>query len=58
MNGLLMKYFVLKPNGHDAYAMASREAMRAYASAIKEENPVLAEDLNQWATKEAMRVSS
>jgi hypothetical protein len=31
MNGLLMKYFVLKPAGDDRYAAASRKAMRAYA---------------------------
>ncbi len=28
MDGLLMKYFVLKPKGGDVYAKASRMAMR------------------------------
>lgn len=31
MDGLMMKYFVLKPRGNDAYAAASRAAMHAYA---------------------------
>ena len=50
--GLLMKYFVLKPRGTDAYAQASQTAMYAYARAIKEENPVLAYELESWAARE------
>ncbi len=52
MNGLLMKYFVLKPKGFDLYAYASREAMRAYASIIFNENPELAKELREWASRE------
>ena len=49
MSGLLMKYFVLKPEGDDAYAQASRKALRAYAGMIITENPDLADDLREWA---------
>lgn len=52
MNGLQMKYFVLKPRGDDAYAKASRAAMTAYAKAIEDENPILAQELKIWVTKE------
>lgn len=50
MNGLLMKYFVLKPESKDDddYAFASRMAMRAYAANIKHTNPQLAEKLHSW----------
>ena len=50
MDGLLMKYFVLKPesNKNDDYAFASRMAMRAYAANIKHTNPQLAKDLHSW----------
>jgi hypothetical protein len=53
MNGLLMKYFVLKPNGTDTYARASRAAMRAYANVVRAENPVLSDELREWADREA-----
>ena len=53
MSGLIMKYFVLKPKGNDEYARASRVAMRAYADWIKKTNPDLAEQLMDWANKEA-----
>ncbi len=56
MTGLEMKYFVLKPKGDDAYAIASREAMRTYAKAIDDENPVLAQELKMWVTREAMSI--
>lgn len=46
--GLKMKYFVVKPHGTDAYATASRAALRAYAESIRKENPNLACDLNHW----------
>lgn len=52
MDGLLMKYFVLKPHGDDRYALASRVAMRAYARIIAQENPALAADLHEWAGRE------
>ena len=48
MNGLLMKYFVLKPAGNDAYAAASRAAMWRYAEMIENKNPDLARDLCKW----------
>jgi hypothetical protein len=44
MTGLLMKYFVLKPEGADRYA--------AYAEHIREENPELANQLRDWADTE------
>lgn len=52
MDGLLMKYFVLKPAGNDRYAAASRRAMRAYADFIREENVVLSDELRDWAGRE------
>ena len=58
MVGLDMKYFVLKPRGTDAYARASRTAMRGYADAIEGQNPVLAKDLRFWADAEADRLAS
>ena len=55
MEGLFLKYFVLKPRGKDIYASASRKAMRAYAKHIEKENPILAEELRQMALKESER---
>ena len=52
MNGLLMKYFVLKPGGIDAYAKASRKAMLTYASYIEDENYQLATELEEWVKLE------
>lgn len=52
MDGLLMKYFVLKPKGADAYAAASRAAMYAYAKHIKAENAALSDQLIGWASRE------
>ena len=53
MDGLKMKYFVLKPESKvdDNYAFASRMAMRAYAANIKHTNPQLAKDLTTWVEK-------
>ena len=48
MNGLKMKYFVLKPKGQDLYAFASRMALRKYAQIISDIDPQLAADLNKW----------
>lgn len=53
-DGLMMKYFVLKPKGDDPHALASREAMRVYADVIEESNPTLAAELRTWVTREAM----
>ena len=52
MDGLLMKYFVLKPRGGDIYAKASRKAMRSYATMVGQENPTLAKQLRDWADDE------
>lgn len=52
MDGLVMKYFVLKPAGDDIYAKASRSAMRAYALKIKDANPELCRELREWADRE------
>lgn len=52
MDGLLLKYFVIKPKGNNIYAKASREAMFKYAEVINETNPIFANDLIEWATKE------
>jgi hypothetical protein len=48
MDGLLLKYFVLKPRGGSPYEEASRAAMLTYAKVIKKENPQLAKDLREW----------
>ncbi len=52
MTGLIMKYFVVKPEGSDPYAQASREAMRAYAHSIDGTNHELAFELIEWVVKE------
>jgi len=52
MEGLQMKYFVLKPKGDDKYAEASRKAMRAYATHIESTNAELARELRNWADNE------
>ena len=51
-DGLIMKYFVLKPKGTDAYAAASRAAMRSYGNHIAMENPELRDALWAWAQRE------
>ncbi len=48
MAGLEMKYFTLNPNKQDDYGIASREALRIYAIAIRHENSQLADDLLNW----------
>ena len=50
-DGLLMKYFVLKPGGNSEYCRASRFAMMAYAGHIEAINPELATSLREWAEK-------
>ena len=52
MTGLLMKYFVLKPKGKDAYAIASQEAILEYALHIDQENSELADELRSWVSRE------
>jgi len=52
MNGLQMKYFVLKPAGNGPYAIASRNAMLAYAEEIQDENRDLFLDLVKWVSDE------
>jgi hypothetical protein len=52
MDGLIMKYFVLKPKGTDAYAEASRDAMWHYAHRIEKENRKLARQLLRWVWEE------
>lgn len=51
---LEMKYFVLKPRGNDAFAQASRAAMREYARVIAEVDQKLADELDVWANKESI----
>ena len=53
MNGVQMKYFVLKPAGDSPYSKASRAALKAYAKAIEDENIQLSHDLQMWAIDEA-----
>lgn len=51
--GLLMKYFVLKPKGFDNHAIASRRAMRAYANwMISHGQEEFGLELRAWADKE------
>lgn len=57
MKGLGMKYFVLKPGGKDAYAKASREAMRLYSLSIRFENEKLSLDLMDWVSRETKKAS-
>ena len=57
MDGLIMKYFVLKPEGNDIYALASRRAMAMYAETIEKENEVFANDLRKWIRDLAEKAS-
>ncbi|MEN6537947.1 MAG: hypothetical protein ABFD60_07955 [Bryobacteraceae bacterium] len=54
MNGLEMKYFVLKPHGDDIYAAASRRAMLIYADTIEAVNAQFAIELREWALREGV----
>ena len=49
-SGLYMKYFVLKPEGTDIYAYASRMALREYAKCLDEGDPELSRGLKEWAS--------
>lgn len=52
MSKLKTKYFVLKPEGDDIYAKASRKAMETYAKAIKEGDPEFSEEILEWIGKD------
>ncbi len=52
MDGLLMKYFVLRPAGEDWHAIASREAMRVYAHYVQGANGALSKDVTRWVNRE------
>jgi len=54
MDGLILKYFVLKPKGNDIYAVASRNAIRTYADSIKVKNEKLAKELLEWIKRETL----
>jgi len=56
--GLTIKYFVLKPHGADAYAIASRKAIQAYAKSIESTNFKLAKDLFAWIGQEHIEASN
>ena len=48
---LMMKYFVLKPEGKSEYNIASRHAMLEYARTIEPFDPVMAEELRNWVAR-------
>lgn len=52
MSGLEMRYFVLRPGKGGPHGRASRHAMWAYAQAIRDEDPLLAAELLNWAHRE------
>ena len=54
-DGLRMKYFVLKPEGKDEYAYASRMAMQTYAFMIMCQNIDLAIELFDWSVSECKK---
>jgi hypothetical protein len=54
LDGLQLKYFILKPRGNSLHAIASRAAMRAYAECIVAVNPKFAREVEAWASKEEM----
>ncbi len=59
MPGLKLKYFVLNPRAKtfdDLYAHASREALQAYAEAIEQTDPDLAQTLRIWRNQEIVRI--
>jgi hypothetical protein len=49
--GLQLKYFVLNPAEVGAYGRASKEALVAYANAIRNANPLLATDIMIWVNR-------
>lgn len=52
MDGLLLKYFVLKPGGTSTHAEASRAAMLSYAAVVERDNPTFARELREWVRRE------
>jgi len=52
-----MKYFVLKPEGRNRYAQASRDAMLKYADTIFSKNPVFAGEIRQWVHNIELRLN-
>ena len=48
------KCFIVNPAGDSPYHAASREAMRAYAFYIQDENRALANEVKSWANKETI----
>jgi len=54
---LTNKYYVLKPEGEDVYAKASRTAMLTYAKVVYDENPQLAQDLVAWVSTEELEAN-
>jgi len=54
MDGLKLKYFVLKPEGTDIFAEASRRAMREYANTIRRvgDNKAFSDEIREWADTE------
>lgn len=57
MDGLVMKYFVLKPKGQHAHAIASRVAMKEYATVIRETNAELADNIMSWVDRESPKAT-
>lgn len=58
MDGLRMKYFVLRPKAKskdDVHAKASQHAMLVYTVHIREVNPDFASEVEAWAMLEATR---
>ena len=56
--GLELKYFVLNPRGkhrNDRWARAAQAAMRIFAEWIKNKDPKLCQQLNDWADQEEIR---
>ena len=49
---LEMKYFMLKPRGHNSHGRAARRAMKTYADSIKDVDCELSTDLYKWVEKE------
>lgn len=52
MSEIKLKYFVLKPRGSDAYAKASRTALRVFSTEMEQDDPALAAQLKRWAYDE------
>jgi len=53
--GLVMKFFVLKPRGTDLYAKASRCAMLRYADEVMDDDRQFALQIIKWVSDEEHR---